>query len=416
MAGSLDNELLIENVTIIDPVGVYSGCFDVLIKNKKIFQISNNIKTTTKNILKGDGLYLCPGFVDLHCHLRAPGFTHKEDFESGGKAALAGGFTTICAQPNTSPVVDSVEIYKKVSALINKYDGPRILQLASLSIGENSEEPVAFKKLHENGVIAFSDDGRFLKNEAILIEALKFSAKTKVRIALHEEMTGIPTEDPRSEIEAIERDLKILETYGGYMHIMHISLKESCKLIEKAKKKKLNVTCEVTPHHLSLTRESVKAFGTNAKCNPPLRSSDDAQYLIGALQNGVIDAVATDHAPHTRDEKNRLYKDAPMGILGFQTAFSVLLQLVHSGKLTLTRVVEAMTLAPAAIYNIEKAGKIEIGESAHLVLFNKDKVYEFTEKHILSKSFNSPYLGTKFRGFVRATIHQGCIKYLSDGV
>jgi len=407
--------LLIKNISIKNPEGEnFSGFFDILLENKKIKKISRKITTPVQNTFDGSSLYIAPGFIDLHCHLRDPGYTHKEDIESGGKAAFAGGFTTICPIANTNPVCDSPELIMSMIAKGKECKAPTLLPFSAISKALAGKELVNFSAQLTAGAVAFSDDGVYLKNEDFLKKALEFSKKHKVRIALHEEMPSFEIDTRQGEIEAIKRDLNILSKTGGSLHIMHVSLMESCKLINAAKKSNLDVTCEVTPHHLFFSEDDISAIGTNAKCNPPLRTRADVDYLVEALSSGLIDVVATDHAPHSKKEKNCLYNDAPNGIIGFQTAFNVLLELVHSKKISLVRAVECLTIAPSRVFNIKHAGGIAQGEIANLVIFNLDREFKFTENLILSKSKNSPFIGKTFKGGIKATIYEGHIKYLSE--
>jgi len=406
-------DLLIKNISIVDPEKKFSGVFDVLISGGKIAEISPDISKEASECFNGSGFYLCPGFIDIHCHLRDPGFTHKEDIKSGGIAAIAGGYTCICPVANTEPVVDSADHLLEIINRGKTATGPDIMPFSSITRGLKGLEPVNFSSMRDCGAVSFTDDGVWLENRDMLVKALKFSKESGVRISLHEEMHGSARGSSESEVEAIRRDLEILSDTGGSLHIMHVSLRDSCRLIEEAKKSGLDVTCEVTPHHLVLRENDIKIKGTNAKCNPPLRSEEDADYLVEALSSGIVDAVSTDHAPHSKKEKNCLYGEAPDGIIGFQTAFSVLLGLYHQDRISLLRVIECLTIAPSKIFDIKGRGRVIVGGRADLVIFDLNKEYVFKEDDILSKSKNSPFIGRKFKGGPLATIHEGSIKYIS---
>jgi dihydroorotase len=405
--------LLIKKINIIDPEKKFSGFFDILIEEEKIKEISKDISAPGAEVFDGASLSVCPGFIDIHCHLRDPGLTHKEDLESGGKAALAGGFTTLCPIANTKPVIDNAKLALDLINRGKKLAGPTILPFGAISKGLSGDESADFKELCEAGCVAISDDGIYLKNRAILKKAFEFSKKEGVTVALHEEDLSYGAGSRKSEIESIRSDLELFSQTGGKLHIQHVSLKESCELVEEAQKNGLNVTCEVTPHHLCLTEADFQIIGNDAKCSPPLRTQEDVDYLVDALNRGVISAVATDHAPHTAEEKKGLNQEAPNGILGFQTAFLVLLELVENGKLTLERAVESLTISPAKIMGLHNVGKIRVGGDANLVIFDQEQKAKFTEGEILSKSINSPFIGKEFKGRVRATIHAGHIKYIS---
>jgi dihydroorotase len=409
------NNLLLKNITILDHEKKFSNKCNILIVDGIISDINTFPESQKSNyeVFDGTAYYVSPGFIDLHCHLRDPGFTHKEDLVTGGQAALAGGFTTICPLANTNPVIDNTDILQDLQRRSKKVDGPEILPYASITKNLSGKETTDLVKLFDKGAVSFSDDGKWVENKTIMIDALKFSKIKNSRIALHEEHSKYSLGSPESEIEGIRRDLKLLEEYGGKIHIMHVSLKKSCQLIKRAKTKGLDVTCEVTPHHLFLN-DTACGNQTNAKCSPPLRSEEDRKYLNTAFKQRIIDIVATDHAPHTIEEKNQLYEKAPNGIIGFQSAFSILSTLAHNGNFSIERVIEGLTIGPTRIYSLKNLGIIKKGGNANLTILNLDKEFVFNENSILSKSKNSPFIGSKFKGGIKATIHEGRIKYLSN--
>lgn len=398
---------------------------DILIKDKIIAEISDDIKEGADEVIYAEDMLVSPGFVDLHCHLREPGFEHKEDIESGTMSALAGGFTSAVCMPNTSPAIDNEKALKDLINRIKKSSHIKIYPAAAISKGSKSEEKTEFEKLRKAGAAAFSDDGMGVSNAGIMREALLFSAKTGVPVFCHEEdmsltkngvmasgkisgllkLPGIP---PESESSMVARDIAIAAHNGGSLHICHISSAMSVEIVRAAKAMGVNVTCEVTPHHLTLNDESVKNSGSspNTKMKPPLMPEADRKALVAALDEDVIDCIATDHAPHSKSEKGSGFSKAPFGIIGFETAFPVLFtELVLKKKIDLETLLMKMTFNPAKILGI-KAGLMSKGAPADIVIIDLNKRWTITDK-FYSKSGNSPYIGKKVCGKISITIADG---------
>lgn len=310
--------------------------------------------------LNGDKL-ITNGFVELHCHLREPGFEYKEDIKTGVESAIAGGYGVICPMPNTNPVCDNVETLQYIINRAKLFGTVKVLPVCAMTKGLNSDELVDFVALHNAGAIAFSNDGRPVENMETFEKVLLMGKELGLVMMSHAENTEFSPYDNRSEYTAVERELKVVEKVGGQLHFCHISTKESLAFIREAKKKGLNVTCETAPHYFTLSKEDIVNDEARFKMNPPLRSKEDVQAVIEALQDGTIDCIATDHAPHSIEEKTRLFDSAPFGIVGFETAFALsYTNLVKSGKLSLEQLLDKMITNPAKIIGVEPFGRIEI--------------------------------------------------------
>ena len=327
------------------------------------------------------------GFVELHCHLREPGFEYKETIETGMAAAKAGGYGIICPMPNTKPVCDNVETLKYIRERAAEIGGVKVLPVCAMTKGLNSDELVDFEALHNAGAIAFSNDGRPVENMETFKRILQEGKRLGLVMMSHAENTEFSPFDNRSEYTAVERELKVVEEVGGQLHFCHISTKESLELIRMAKKKGLNVGCETAPHYFTLSGRHDEA---RFKMNPPLRSAEDVESVIKALQDGTIDAIATDHAPHSIEEKTKPFNEAPFGIVGFETAFALgYTNLVRTGKLNLEEFLKKMIDNPARIIGVEPYGKIEIDLDEEWVV----KASEFKTKAKIT-----PFEGMKLYG------------------
>ncbi len=373
------------------------------------------------------GKLLVPGFIDAHVHLREPGFEKKETIETGSKAAAAGGFTTIMPMPNLKPVPDNADTMKAYAELIEQKAAVRVEPYASITLGEKGAEVVDMEALLEEGASAFSDDGVGVQNGEIMREAMiKAKALGKV-IAAHTEdnslknkgcvhlgkfsekagLRGIPSE---CEYGQVARDIELVRETGAHYHVCHVSAKETVSLVRNAKAEGLPVTCEVTPHHLISIDEDVK--DANWKMNPPLRGDSDRDALVKGLLDGTIDIVATDHAPHTAQEKSKSIAEAPFGIVGLETAFPLIYtKLVRTGKLPLARLIEAMTIAPAKLFGFDDRGKIEVGCAADFAVIDLDRQYQIDPEAFKSKGRNTPYGGEKVYGKVVLTVVGGKVVY-----
>lgn len=444
--------LLIKNGYIFDPLSGRKGIYDILIENNKIKRIDSfitSVDLTDKEkdnleIVYADNMMIAPGLVDVHVHFRDPGFTYKEDIDTGAKAAAKGGFTTVVLMANTKPTVDNSETLQYV---INKgmETDIHVLTCASITEGLQGKELTDMDSLKELGAVGFTDDGIPMLDENMVIEAMKKAKELNVPLSFHEENPALITNNginhgkasdyyeiegsPRAaEIDLIYRDLELAKKLDAPINIQHISTKEGVELVRQAKEEmisKMNestalntdttdiyrsipIHSEATPHHFSLTEDAAIQYGTLAKMNPPLRTEQDRQAIIEGLKDNTIDIIATDHAPHSAEEKAKPITEAPSGIIGLETALPLgITNLVKTGYLSYMELIEKMTINPAAMYHLD-CGYIAEGGPADLVIFNEN---EHTFDEFLSKSDNSPFKGIPLKGEVQYTICDGKIVY-----
>lgn len=428
--------LLIQGGRIIDPSQGIDETGSLLIAEGKISGLSKRaLPQPGCDVLNARGLIVCPGFIDLHCHLRQPGFEDKETIATGSQAAARGGFTTICCMPNTNPPLDSRATIDYVKSTAASEGMVRILPIGCISKGRKGEELAPMAELASAGVIAYSDDGKPVLNSNLMRQALDHSRVLGLLIIDHSEDTfltegglmnegvistrlglkGIPA---AAEEIMIARDLILAHLTGARLHIAHVSTEGSVELIRRAKEKGITVTAEVTPHHLTLTEERVTGYNTNAKVNPPLRTKRDIQALIQGLKENVIDAIATDHAPHTEADKLVDFALAAFGISGFETALGSLLSLVHDGQLTLKTLISKLTCEPSKIIGNKygRLGSLEVGVSADVTIFDPDMEWTVDTRAFASKGKNTPLAGSRLKGKVVATIAQGKLVYKDDSI
>jgi dihydroorotase len=397
---------------------------DILIQNGVISDIQDELPNQQANIIHAKGFLLAPGFIDLHVHLREPGGEHKETIETGTKAAAKGGFTTVAAMPNTRPVPDTAEQLRSLNNRIRETASTRVLPYASITVRELGKELTDFESLKKSGAFAFTDDGVGIQSAGMMLEAMKKAAKLDMAIVAHcEENTliqngcvheGIYSEEHNlpgipSVCEAVHiaRDVLLAEATGCHYHVCHISTKESVRTVRDAKKAGIHVTAEVTPHHLLLSEMDIKELDTNFKMNPPLRGEDDKKALLEGLLDGTIDFIATDHAPHSEEEKSQHIRLAPFGIVGLETAFPLLYTyLVKKGAMTLKQLIDFLTIKPAKAFNLNY-GKIEIGMPADLVLLDLEEEQVINPDTFLSKGKNTPFAGLSCQGWPVMTIVEG---------
>ncbi|MCF0125206.1 MAG: dihydroorotase [Clostridia bacterium] len=420
-------KLLLKNGTLIDYKTNTNEKKDILIENDIIKKISSEINENADKVIDCTNLNIIPGMIDMHCHLREPGFEHKETIETGSKSAVCGGFTTICPMPNTKPTPDSAIILKKIIDEAKRVNLCNILPYASVSKGEKGEELVDFEELKKAGAIAFSDDGMPVVNSRMMREAIISADRIGTFVASHcEEKSvsagainagnvanklGVEGVLPEAEEIMAAREIVISETNNVRAHICHISTKTSKNMIRDAKKRGVKITCETCPHYFTFTVDEVKKSGVNAKMNPPLREEKDRLAIIEGLKEGTIDAIITDHAPHAEDEKSKGLASAPNGIIGFETALSAeIMNLVDTGNLSYLDLVKVTSYTPAKLLNIDR-GSIEEGKIADITIFNPDQKYVYTKEMIVSKSKNSPFIGKELKGKVKYTIVGGRIVY-----
>ena len=419
--------VLLKNGKLIDYATMTDDYFDILIEDNKIKEISKNINKKADKVIDCTDLFIIPGMIDMHCHLREPGFEQKETIETGMKSAVKGGFTTICPMPNTNPTCDSAFILQKIQNEAKRVGVCNVLPYASVTKGELGEELTDFEELKKAGAIAFSDDGMPVTRAKIMREALIEANRIGTFVASHCEekelgkgainagkiadklnVNGVL---PEAETLMAAREVELAEINNVHAHVCHISAKETARLIRDAKKRGVKVTCETCPHYYSFTEEEVLNSGTNAKMNPPLRKKDDMQEIIKAIQDGTIDCIITDHAPHTKEEKEVELEKAPNGIIGFETALAATVtNLVGKGYISYLDMVRLTSYNPAKILNLDK-GSLQEGKIADITIFNPNEEYIYQKEDIVSKSKNTPFLGKKLKGKVKYTIVNGNIVY-----
>lgn len=418
---------LLKNGTVIDYASNTEKKLDILIENDKISKIAENLNVQADKTIDCTGLYIMPGMIDIHCHLREPGGEHKETIETGSRSAVSGGFTTICPMPNTNPTPDSAIVLQKIIEEAKRVNLCNILPFSSVTKGEKGEELVDFKSQLEAGAIAFSDDGRPVENSKMIREAMIEANNLGSFISEHceeksvsagainagpiAEKLGVQGVLPEAEEIMAARDIVIAETNNLHTHICHISTKTSVDMIRSAKQRGVNVTCETCPHYYSFTVEEVLESGVNAKMNPPLREEKDKKAIIQGIKDGTIDAIITDHAPHAEEEKAKGLASAPNGIIGFETALSATItNLVKPGYISYMDMVRVMSYNPAKLLRLDK-GEIAEGKVADLTIFDPNKEYVYLKENIVSKSKNTPWINKKLTGQVQYTIVSGRVVF-----
>jgi len=430
--------LLIKGGQIIDPSQGIEAVGSLLISEGKISWVGKGEEAPPQAnyvILNAKGLVVCPGLIDLHCHLRQPGDEEKETIASGTSAAARGGFTTICCMPNTNPPLDNQTAIEFIKSKSASEGVVRVLPIGCISKGRKGEELAEMGELASAGVIALSDDGEPASSSYLMRQALDYSRAFELPIIDHCEekalteggqmnegvistklgLRGIPS---AAEEIMVARDLALAELTGGRLHIAHVSTEGSVELIRRAKEKGIKVTAEVTPHHLTLTEERVIGYDTKAKVNPPLRTKQDVKALIQGLKDNTIDIIATDHAPHTEADKLCEFDLAPFGISGFETALSSLMSLVHNGEISLATLIAKLTSEPAKIIGNKytKLGTLATGAPADVTIFDPNLEWVVDIKDFASKGKNTPLAGERLKGRVMATIFQGKIVYKDDSI
>lgn len=419
------SKLIIKGGRYINPKTNEDTILDVLIETGKIREIKKEINLNGEaKVINAKNLWVVPGLIDIHCHLRDPGNPEKETIETGTKAAACGGFTSICPMANTKPTVDTQAVVEYINKTNQKYGKVNIFQVAALSKGLNQQELAPFEELKSSGAIAFSDDGKSNENLKLLRHALEYAQMLDATIISHAEDTklsgsgvvhegywslklGIPGIPSCSEAATVAREIEITRQTKGKLHFAHISSKESLELIKKAKSEGLKITCEVTPHHLVLRDDDIQDYDPNKKMNPPVRSKEDMESLINAAIDGTIDILATDHAPHTQEEKSASIIEAPFGIIGFETALGVYLEVFyHTKKLTPLELIKKLTLNPSKTLNIPR-GSISLGDVADITIIDPNLNWTYDVTKSFSKSRNSPFHKRNFKGKAIYTIVNG---------
>src|ERR1700676_1378639 len=416
--------LLVKNGRVIDPARKTDAALDILLDGEQIAEIAPVGKISLRNgfeVFDASGLIVAPGFIDLHAHLREPGQESSETIETGTRAAARGGFTAVCCMPNTKPVNDSASVTRFIVDRAKANASVRVWPIGAASVASKGEAIAEIAAMKQAGIVAVSDDGKPIATAKLARQVMDYCRSLDILVIEHAEdvslaagavmregvtstrlgLAGMPA---AAESVCVARDVQLAELTGARLHVAHLSAKASLEQVRWAKSRGLKVTCEVTPHHFTLIDEDV-SYDSRFKMNPPLASREDREALLAGLADGAVDAIATDHAPHEPALKDVEFDRAPFGILGFETALGLALELVHSGKITLMRMVELFTTGPAKVFGLER--KITRGETADLTLFSKDHAWTYDVKESSSKSRNSPFDGRSFKGAPMATIVAG---------
>lgn len=420
---------LIQNGYVLDPESKREGKFDVLIEDIRIIKVAEQITEHADKVLDASGCYVMPGFIDLHVHLRDPGLEYKETLETGGKAAARGGVTTICAMPNTKPVVDNGE---KVADVHNraKTDSPvHVIQIGAITVGQQGQELADIEGMAEAGCHAISEDGKSVMNASLYRQAMKLAKDNGISIFAHcEDITmvegGVMHADEKAQTlglkgitNAVEdvivaRDILLAKETGVRLHLCHCSTEDSVKLVEAAKKEGLPVTAEVCPHHFAMTTDDITEDDGNFKMNPPLRGKNDVEALKAGLKADIMDVIATDHAPHAAEEKNCSMTKAAFGIVGLETMASLTYtELVETGILTPMQMAEKTSYNPAKILGLDDKGAIAEDKIADIVVFDPTVEYVIDKNAFYSKGKNTPFHGRKVKGDIRYTLVDGNVVY-----
>ncbi|WP_277058808.1 dihydroorotase [Trichlorobacter lovleyi] len=420
--------LLIKGGRVIDPSQGIDDTLDVVVENGLVKEIGKGLATSAgAETIDASGKYVVPGLIDMHVHLRDPGLEYKEDIISGTRAAVAGGFTSVCCMPNTKPAIDNKAI---ASYIINKAttDGfCNVFPVGTITQGMAGDRLAEMGELKESGCVAVSDDGKPVKNSELMRRALQYAAGIGIIVISHAEelelvgegvmnegftstelgLKGIPRV---AEDIATAREIMLAEYVGAPIHIAHVSTKGSVRIIREAKARGVRVTCETAPHYFTLTDDAVRGYNTNAKMNPPLREADDVAAIKQGLKDGTIDCIATDHAPHHIDEKDVEFNEAMNGIVGLETSLPLSLKLVDEGLLTLAQLVEKMSCNPSELLGLGR-GSLKAGSVADITVIDPAKQWTVTESVLASKSKNSPWLGATMTGAAACTVVGGKIVF-----
>ena len=419
--------LLIRSGRVIDP-GRVDGPADVFVKDGKIAEIGRNLKAPAGTpVLEASGKLVLPGFVDLHVHLREPGFEYKETIKTGAAAAAAGGFTSICCMPNTNPINDTRAVTEFILDRAKRAESVHVFPIGAITKGSDGKELAEYGDLRAAGCVAVSDDGKPVMNGMVMRRALEYARAFDLPVVDHCEckhlseggvahegvvatelgLQGIPS---AAEDVMVARNIELAEQTGGRLHVAHVSTAGSVRMVRDAKSRGLRVTAEACPHHFILTEEAIREYNTNAKMNPPLRTRKDVEAIKAGLKDGTIDAIATDHAPHATYEKQREFEYAPFGIVGLETALGLSLLLVEEGVLTLTQMVRALTTGPAQAFGLAK-GTLAAGADADITIVDADMQWIVEPDTFRSRGRNTPFGGWKLKGRVVNTVVSGRVIY-----
>lgn len=422
--------LLIQGGHVIDP-GRVNGVADVLINNGTIAAVGPNLAVPAgATVIPAAGQLVVPGFVDLHVHFREPGFEYKETIQSGTDAAVAGGFTSVCAMPNTNPVNDNQAVTELMLERAKAAGTARLYPIGAITKRSEGKELAEIGDLRRAGCVAISDDGKPVMNSLVMRRAMEYARAFDVPVVDHCEdlhlseggcmnegvistELGLPGIPSAAEDVMVARNVSLAELTGARLHLAHISTAGSVRMVREAKARGLKVTAEACPHHFTLTEEVTRGYNTHAKMNPPLRTSLDVQAIKEGLRDGTIDVIATDHAPHATQEKQQEFTEAPFGIVGLETALPLTLALVEEGVLTLESAVDKLSTAPAKAFSLN-AGTLAVGAPADVAIVDADQEWHVDPSRFRSKSRNTPFAGWKVKGRVTTTIVSGRVVYELD--
>ena len=421
-------KLLIKNGHVVDPGNKIDEVMDILVEGEKISKVGFGLDAKAETVIDAAGKIVMPGIVDMHVHLREPGREDKETVFSGTKAAAKGGVTSVLAMPNTLPSLDSAGVIKTLSDIIKKTANVGVFICGAITIGRAGKELADISALKKEGIIAISDDGGSVDSDELMLKAFKEAKKEKVLVICHSEdkslsgkglvnrgftstRLGLRGISKESEYKRVARDIKLAEEIGANVHIAHVSAGESVEIIRKGKLRGVKVTSETAPHYFTLNEEDLLDYNTSMKVNPPLRTKDDVLAIKEGLKDGTIDVIASDHAPHTENEKEIEFEHAEFGSIGLETELAVsVTELIGKGLLTWSELVKKISLNPARILDINK-GTLSSGKDADITIVSPDKEWVVNKVGFVSKSKNSAFIGRKLKGVVEYTIHKGKIIY-----
>ena len=422
-------KLLIKHGRVVDPVSGTVSIQDLYIENGKVVQLEKDIRQEADQVIDADGLVVCPGLVDMHVHLRDPGLTYKEDIFTGTAAAAHGGVTSVACMANTDPVVDTPEQVRYVKDKAAQANGVHVYPIAAVSMGMRGEEPSDADALKKAGAIALSDDGCNVDNANLMRDVMIHAKRLEMPVLCHCEDTTmvegravnegsvsrqlwLEGRPAIAEEIMVMRDAMLAEETGAHVHICHVSTAKSVDIIRRMKKRGVAITCETCPQYFTLTEDEILTQGSMARVNPPLRTAKDIKGIIAGLKDGTIDAIATDHAPHSAEEKSRPLTRVPSGMVGLETSLAITLtELYHTGKMKLPDIIKRMTYTPASILRLSSKGRLSLGSDADITIFDPEEVWTIDPEQFASKARNTPFAGREVKGKVKYTIVGGNVIY-----
>lgn len=422
-------KLLIKHGRVVDPVSGTVSIQDLYIENGKVVQLEKDIRQEADQVIDADGLVVCPGLVDMHVHLRDPGLTYKEDIFTGTAAAAHGGVTSVACMANTDPVVDTPEQVRYVKDKAAQASGVHVYPIAAVSMGMRGEEPSDADALKKAGAIALSDDGCNVDNANLMRDVMIHAKRLEMPVLCHCEDTTmvegravnegsvsrqlwLEGRPAIAEEIMVMRDAMLAEETGAHVHICHVSTAKSVDIIRRMKKRGVAITCETCPQYFTLTEDEILTQGSMARVNPPLRTAKDIKGIIAGLKDGTIDAIATDHAPHSAEEKSRPLTRAPSGMVGLETSLAITLtELYHTGKMKLPEIIKRTTYTPASILRLSSKGRLSLGSDADITIFDPEEVWTIDPEQFASKARNTPFAGREVKGKVKYTIVGGNVIY-----